>query len=90
VVGGTLGTTGVDDVVLGTSLLVVGVGTTADDWPLGVVRSVGPLLVVGVAGTDDVRGAVVRGCVRVAGAAGAAGPPPPVVVVAVSVGRTVR
>ncbi|MGZ4549171.1 MAG: hypothetical protein ACXVF0_06700, partial [Blastococcus sp.] len=71
-VGGTLGTTGVDDVVLGVPLpVVVGAGTPVDDWLLGVVRSVGPLLVVGVAGTDDVRGAVVRACVRVAGAAGA-------------------
>ncbi|MGZ6779725.1 MAG: hypothetical protein ACXVGO_12095, partial [Mycobacterium sp.] len=70
-VGGTLGTTGVDDVVLGGALPVVGAGTLVDDWLLGVVRSVGPLLVVGVAGTDDVRGAVVRACVRVAGAAGA-------------------
>lgn len=88
-VGGTLGASGVDDVVPGVGLAVVGAGTLSDGVPEGGVVSVGPLLVVGVAGTDDVRGAVVRGCVRGAGAAGAGRVVPPVVAVGV-VGCTVR
>jgi hypothetical protein len=91
VVGGTLGTSGVDDVVPGVPLAVVGDGTGADGVLGDGVRCVGLLLVVGVAGTGVVRGAVVRACVRGAGCTGAGrGVVTPVVAVPVSVGCTVR